>query len=68
MDTNLTQKQLEANKENAKLGGVKTEAGKAVSRLNAVKHGLRAVLISDYEKELFKSLVLPMDEISLGQA
>jgi len=33
-------KQIEANKENAKLGGVKTEEGKAVSRYNAIKHGI----------------------------
>ena len=35
-----TEKQIEANRENAKLGGVKTEEGKAVSRYNAIKHGL----------------------------
>lgn len=35
-----TEKQIKANKENAKLGGVKTSEGKAVSRFNAVKHGL----------------------------
>ena len=38
--TEISQKQLEANRENAKLGGVKTEEGKAVSRYNAIKHGL----------------------------
>ena len=36
----ISQKQLEANRQNAKLGGVKTEEGKAVSRYNALKHGL----------------------------
>src|SRR3989338_6297019 len=36
----ISQKQLEANRENAKLGGVKTEEGKAVSKYNAIKHGL----------------------------
>lgn len=36
----LSQKQLEANRQNAKLGGVKTKEGKAVSRYNALKHGL----------------------------
>ena len=36
----ISQKQLEANRENAKLGGVKTEGGKAVSKYNALKHGL----------------------------
>ena len=35
-----TDKQLQANKENAKLGGVKTEEGKAISKLNALQHGL----------------------------
>ena len=32
--------QILANRENGKLGGVKTEAGKAAVRLNAVIHGL----------------------------
>lgn len=36
----LSEKQLEANRQNAKLGGVKTEEGKAVSKYNALKHGL----------------------------
>lgn len=35
-----TDKQLQANRENAKLGGVKTPEGKAVSKFNALKHGL----------------------------
>lgn len=35
-----SQIQIEANRENGKLGGVKTEAGKAVSKYNAIKHGL----------------------------
>jgi hypothetical protein len=38
--TGVTEKQLEANRTNAKLGGVKTDKGKAVSKLNAIKHGL----------------------------
>ena len=32
--------QILANRENDKLGEVKTEAGKAIVRLNAVTHGL----------------------------
>lgn len=35
-----TQKQIDANRENAKKGGVKTDEGKAVSKYNALKHGL----------------------------
>jgi len=38
--TETTQKQIEANKENGKKGGVKTEEGKAISKYNAMKHGL----------------------------
>lgn len=37
---NITQKQLEANRKNSLLGGVKTEEGKKVSKMNAIKHGL----------------------------
>jgi hypothetical protein len=35
-----TQKQINANRENAKKGGVKTEEGKNISKYNALKHGL----------------------------
>ena len=35
-------KQIEANKKNARKGGVKTEAGKAIVKYNALKHGLLA--------------------------
>jgi hypothetical protein len=38
----VSEKQLIANRENAKLGGVKTEAGKAIVKYNAIKHGLTA--------------------------
>lgn len=41
----ISDKQLEANRQNAKLGGVKTEEGKVVSRLNALKHGLLSEVI-----------------------
>lgn len=45
----ISQKQLGANRQNAKLGGVKTDEGKAVSRYNALKHGLlsKEVLLTD---------------------
>jgi hypothetical protein len=38
----LSQKQLEANQQNAKKGGVKTKEGKEVVKYNALKHGLLA--------------------------
>lgn len=37
-----TDEQVQANRENSLLGGVKTDEGKAVSRYNAIKHGLLA--------------------------
>lgn len=45
-----SQKQIDANRENAKKGGVKTDDGKAISRYNALKHGLLAKQIM-YEGE-----------------
>lgn len=44
--------QQEANKENAKLGGVKTEAGKAITRFNALKHGLTSNLLSKFDEDI----------------
>ncbi len=47
-----SKKQLLANQQNAKLGGVKTETGKEVSKLNSTKHGLlsQEVLLKDENK------------------
>ena len=36
----ISVKQLTANRKNARKGGVKTDKGKAVSRLNATRHGI----------------------------
>ena len=54
----VSQKQLEANRENAKLGGVKTEEGKAISKYNAMKHGLLSneVLLGDEDEEILAEL------------
>jgi hypothetical protein len=38
----VSEKQLEANKQNAQLGGVKTLEGKEIVKYNALKHGLLA--------------------------
>ena len=56
--TEISQKQLEANRENAKLGGVKSEEGKAISRFNAIKHGLLSekVLMENESMEKLEEL------------
>ncbi len=48
-------KQIAANQENAKKGGVKTDEGKAISRYNALKHGLlsREVLLKGEDEDFF---------------
>ena len=38
--TDISPDQLAANRQNAKKGGVKTDEGKAISKYNAMKHGL----------------------------
>lgn len=52
----ISEKQLKANRENAKKGGVKTKEGKLRSRLNAVKHGMlltsQILLPGDDDKEM----------------
>jgi len=51
----VSQKQIEANRQNAKLGGVKTEEGKAISRYNAIKHGLfsnKVLIKGEHQAEL----------------
>jgi len=45
----ISKKQIYANRENAKKGGVKTDGGKAISKYNALKHGLlsKEILLDD---------------------
>ena len=53
-----TEKQLIANRENAKKGGPKTPEGKAAVRLNALKHGLlcKDLLLQDEEEDALAEL------------
>jgi hypothetical protein len=44
----LSDKQLEANRKNASLGGVKTPEGKEIAKLNSQKHGIFSETISEY--------------------
>ena len=46
-----TDKQIAANRENAKSGAVRTPEGKAASRLNARKHGIFASALTEQDKE-----------------
>ena len=52
----ISQKQLTANRQNAKKGGVKTAEGKAIVRHNAVKHGLlsQELIINKEDQEVFE--------------
>ena len=54
----VSKKQLVANKQNAKKGGVKTAEGKAVARLNALKHGLLSeeILLTGENEEALTGL------------
>jgi CRISPR/Cas system-associated endonuclease Cas1 len=54
----ISEKQLVANKQNAKKGGVKTAEGKALTRLNALKHGLlsQEVLLTGENEETMAEL------------
>lgn len=52
----ISEKQLEANRNNAKLGGIKTQEGKDISKYNAMKHSIFTKVVSDYEKDAFESI------------
>lgn len=50
----ISERQLTANRNNGKLGGVKSEAGKAISKLNATKHNILSNLFDDNEAQRFE--------------
>jgi len=56
MGKKISNKQLQANRKNAKLGGVKTNNGKNISKYNAITHGILRRLLTDYEKGIYKDL------------
>lgn len=56
MKDSISEKQLRANRENAKKGGVKTHEGKEISKYNALKHGILSDVITEYDKGNFKEL------------
>ncbi len=54
--TLATERQIKANRKNGPKGGVKTAEGKAVSRLNARKHGIMASALTEYDEEGVQSI------------
>lgn len=57
MNKKVSEKQLIANQQNAKKGGVKSEKGKEVSKYNALKHGILKEVVSAYEAEFSQEVV-----------
>lgn len=55
MKMTISNKQLEANQNNALKGGVKTDEGRAVIRFNARTHGILANLVAKYENDFYKN-------------
>jgi len=62
MSRRTSKKQLEANRINAKLGGVKTREGKEIVKYNAEKHGILSQTITGYEQEIYKNI---FDELKM---
>ncbi len=58
----ISKKQLEANCQNAKLGGVKTEEGKEISKYNALKHGILKQALTEYEEDLYQDFFRELEE------
>jgi hypothetical protein len=56
MKHSISKKQIEANRKNAKKGGVKTPEGKEISKYNSLKHGILSVVITEYDKGNFEEL------------
>jgi hypothetical protein len=60
--SDTTQKQVDANRENAKKGGVKTDEGKSVSKYNAIKHGILKEVVSDYEQDYYEDITQRLND------
>jgi hypothetical protein len=64
-------KQIEANQQNALKGGVKTPEGKAITRYNAEKHGIFRIALSEYEvidhEGIIKALVREFHPVGISE-
>lgn len=56
MQSKTSEKQIKANKVNAKLGGVKTSAGIEISKYNAQKHGILGQTLTEYEQTSYRGI------------
>ena len=62
MKSMITERQLSANRENAQKGGVKSEAGKLVSRMNASKHGGMTNSILEGESGVYEEAIQALSD------
>ncbi|MDN3651690.1 hypothetical protein QWY77_02790 [Thalassotalea ponticola] len=58
----ISQKQLVANQKNSKLAGVKSKAGKNITKLNAIKHGCLSCHILPYESPVFDEVKAQLEK------
>ena len=56
MKNQISEKQLVANRENAKKGGVKTNEGKEISKFNALTHGILSNVITEYDSNDYQNI------------
>lgn len=67
----FSEKQLIANRENAKKGGVKTDEGKQSSKKNALKHGVLSLMKTQYEElkyeEIYNDLAVEYEVVTTSQ-
>ncbi len=54
--SNASDEQVKANRRNGKKGGVKTQAGKLISRMNAYKHGGLSSTVLDGELPTYRGI------------
>ena len=62
MNSEISKIQLEANKLNAKRGGVKTESGKKISSGNSLKHGVLSHRVFPDESEQYQEVLSLLDK------
>jgi len=61
-DCTMLDRRTTANRQNARLAGVKTKEGKRISRFNARKHGILASVLGPWDLEELKPILLPLME------